>query len=319
MTTQAQSGQAPFTFVHRADLDNLPARARTCEIDLHGGFAVDKHGDGAIYYGMPGCGIMRIDADLQRQHIIDLPADLTPVNFHSTKIGEFDGKRRLILPANNDEKVVILTLDGAVDFVLPRPVFEEYQSAETPYRPTDTVLVDDDLFIADGYGANFISIADINTHAWTGIFGGKSAAPDENGKFATAHGINLNPVHHHLDIADRPSSRIQAHGLDGRFLASHPLPAGAYLCGIDYVEHQGRRLAVIGCLQDPQEGRPAPIYIVDAATYALLSTVRPKEDLGIERAQHLHNVVFHVHAGQLFLICQAWNPGQYFVLQQAER
>ncbi|MEZ4612289.1 MAG: hypothetical protein R2838_18940 [Caldilineaceae bacterium] len=179
------------------------------------------------------------------------------------------------------------------------------------------MLVDDDLFIADGYGANFISVADINTRAWTGIFGGKSSAPDEDGKFATAHGINLNPVHHHLDIADRPSSRIQAHGLDGHFLASHKLPAGAYLCGIDYVEHQGRRLAVIGCLQDPQEGRPAPIYIIDAATYELLSTVRPKEDLGIERAQHLHNVVFHVHGGQLFLICQSWNPGQYFVLQQA--
>ncbi|MCB0069994.1 MAG: hypothetical protein KDE20_00990 [Caldilineaceae bacterium] len=317
MTTQAQSGQTPFTFVHRADLYNLPPRARTCEIDLHGGFAVDKQAGSAIYYGMPGCGIMRIDADLQRQEIIDLPADLTPVNFHSTKIGEFDGKRRLILPANNDEKVVVLTLDGAVDFVLPRPVFEEYQSDETPYRPTDTVLVDDDLFIADGYGANFISVADINTRAWTGIFGGKSSVPDEDGKFATAHGINLNPVHHHLDIADRPSARIQAHGLDGRFLASHKLPAGAYLCGIDYVEHQGRRLAVIGCLQDPQEGRPAPIYIIDAATYELLSTVRPKEDLGLERAQHLHNVVFHVHGGQLFLICQSWNPGQYFVLQQA--
>lgn len=307
-----------MSFFHRADLSNLPVAAREHEIHLHGGFAVDQRADrGEIYYGMPGCGIMRIDADLQRQHIIDLPDELRPLNFHSTKIAEFDGKRRLILPANGDEKVVILTLDGALDFVLPRPVFDEYQSADTPYRPTDTVLVDDSLFVADGYGSNYISVANVNTRAWTGIFGGKSATPDENGKFATAHGINVNPVHRHLDIADRPSSRIQAHGMDGRFLASHKLPAGAFLCGLDYVTHHGRALAVIGCLQDPQEGRPAPIYIIDATTYELLSTIRPKEELGIEPAQHLHNVVFHVHGDQLFLICQSWNPGHYFVLQQA--
>lgn len=71
--------------------------------------------------------IMRIDADLQRQEIIALPDKLKPLNFHSTTIGEFDGKRRLFLPANNDEQVVVLTLDGTVDFVLPRPIFDEYQ------------------------------------------------------------------------------------------------------------------------------------------------------------------------------------------------
>lgn len=318
MNKQQQSGDAPFKFVHRQDLATLPDAARDHEVNLHGGFAVDQRaGYGDVYYGMPGCGIMRVDADLGRQHIIDLPDELKPLNFHSTKLAEFDGKLRLILPANGDEKVVVLTLEGAVDFVLPRPVFEEYQSAETPYRPTDTVLVGEQLYIADGYGANYISVADVNTRAWTEIFGGKSGSADENGKFATAHGINLNPVHHHLDIADRPSSRIQAHGLSGHFLGSHKLPRGAYLCGIDYVEYQGRWLAVIGCLQDPQEGRPAPIYIIDAATYELLATIRPKEELGIERAQHLHNVVFHLHDGQLFLICQSWNPGHYFVLQQA--
>ena len=130
-------------------------------------------------------------------------------------------------------------------------------------------------------------------------------------------GINFNPVHHHLDIADRPHARIQAHGTNGQFIASHKLPAGAFLCGISYIEVQGRWFAAIGCLQDPEAGRPAPIYIIDAETYELVSTIRPKEELGIELAQHLHNVVFHRHDGQLYLICQAWNPGHYFVLQQA--
>ena len=56
--------------------------------------------------------------------------------------------------------------------------------------------------------------------------------------------------------------------------------------------------------------------IIDAESYELLSTIRPKEDFGIELAQHLHNVALHIHDGQLYLVCQAWNPGHYFVLQK---
>lgn len=323
----ALSGQPPFIFAHRDDLSQLPAVAQPHEVDLHGGFALDdRPGFGQVYYGMPGCGIMRIDNDMQRQEIIQLPSELKPLNFHSTTIGDFDGKRRLILPANNDEKVVVLTLEGDVDFVLPRPVFDEYQSAEAPYKPTDTVLVGEQLYIADGYGSNYITSVDVTTQEWTGIFGGKTDDPHADGKFSTAHGINVNPVHHHLDITDRPNSRIQTHHVHshshspshshshGQFIDTHGLPFGAYLCGISYVKWQGRHYAAIGCLRAPDEGRPAPIYILDAETYELLSVIRPKEELGIELAQHLHNVVFHVHNNELYLICQAWNPGHYFVL-----
>ena len=124
---------------------------------------------GQIYYGMPGTGIMRIDSDLQKQEIISLPDELTPLNFHGTKVGEFDGDRRLFLPANNDEMVVVLTLDGEVDFTLPRPIFDEYQAEDSVYKPTDTVLVGNRLYIADGYGSNYIISADVNTRQWTGI------------------------------------------------------------------------------------------------------------------------------------------------------
>ena len=317
MSPDNLSGQAPFVFAHREDLYNLPSGEKQQEVDLHGGFAVDaRDGYGQIYYGLPGSGIMRIEANLQRQDVIKLPDELTHLNFHSTKIGEFDNKWRLFLPANNDELVVVLSLEGEVDFILPRPVFSEYLAQEVPYEPTDTVLVGNQLYIADGYGSNYITSVDVNTQEWTGIFGGKTENPEENGKFATAHGINLNPIHHHLDIADRPHSRIQVHDGEGRFIASHQLPSGAFLCGTSYLEYQARTYAVIGCLRDPQEGRPALIYIIDATTYELLSIIRPKEDLGIELAQHVHNVVFHVEGDHLYLVCQAWNPGHYFVLQK---
>src|SRR5713101_3510864 len=114
MSPDMLSGQAPFAFAHRGDLSHLPAAAGEYEVHLHGGFAVDgRAGFGQIYYGMPGCGLMRIEADL--------------------------------------------SLEGKVEFVLPRPVFEEYQDRALPYAPTDTVLVGKQLFIADGYGSNYIS------------------------------------------------------------------------------------------------------------------------------------------------------------------
>ena len=318
MSQKTHSGQGAWVFADQPDLRTLPPLALEYEVKLHGGFAVDtRPGHGQIYFGMPGCGIMRVDPDLRRQDIIALPDGLRPLNFHSTRLGQIDGHWRLILPANNDEKVVILTLDGAIDFVLRKPVFEEYQAAGAPYKPTDTALVGDALYVADGYGSNYVSSANATTRAWTGIFGGKTENPVEDGRFATAHGLNFNPVHHHLDIADRPHARLQTHGLDGRFLASHRLPAGAFVCGINYLEHLGRWYGVIACLRDPIPDRPAPIYIIDAETYELLSTIRPKEELGIDLAQHLHNVVFHVHNGQIFLVCQAWNPGHYFVLRRA--
>lgn len=317
MTSHKRSGQGKFIFEHRPDLHTLPAQVLDSEVDLHGGFAVDKReGYGQLYYGMPGQGILRVEADLGRQELIALPEHLTPMNFHSTKLGTFEGNWRLFLAANNDEMVAVVTLDGSLDFVLPRPEFEAYQSAETPYRPTDTVLVENQLYIADGYGSNYITSADVITQQWTGIFGGVTEDAHENGKFATAHGINLSHDHHHLVIADRPSSRVQVHDFSGEFVASHRLPAGSWPCGIDTIEHNGQWLSVIGSLRDPVDNRPAPIYIVDAETYEVLSTIRPQEDLGIEGIQHLHNVVWHVHDNQLYLVCQSWNPGHYFVLAQ---
>ena len=238
MTSVKTSGQEPFVFAHREDLSNLPSAAREQEVSLHGEFAIDaRDGYGQIYYGMPGCGIMRVDADLKKQDIIGLPDELTPLNFHGTNIGEFDGSPRLFLSANNDESVVVLTLDGVVDFTLPRPVFDEYQAEEAVYKPTDTVLVGNQLYIADGYGSNYITSLDVITRQWTGIFGGETEDPEEDGKFATAHGINVNPIHKQLDIADRPNSRIQVHPAEGRFLSSQKLPSGAFLCGISYLEY----------------------------------------------------------------------------------
>ena len=331
-----QSGQAPFVFAYRDDLRALPESALKNETRLHGGFAVDRRpGFGHLYYGMAGCGLLRISPDLTTQEVIDLPPQFQEVSFHSTKIGEFEGKPRLFLPANNDEMIAIVTLDGDVEATLMRPEYEEYQAKDVLFKPTDTVFLGGDsyaqkaaspstspsttggeqLIVADGYGANYISTADLHTQQWVSHFGGKSDDPDHHGKFGTAHGINLTPHHHHLAIADRPHSRIVITTPTGEWIGSHGLPSGSRPCGIDFTEWNNAWFAAIGSLDDPEKGRPAPIYVLDA-DYQLISTIRPKEDLGIEQADHIHNVIWYQHGGKLYLICQAWNPGRFFVLEQ---
>lgn len=108
-----------------------------------------------------------------------------------------------------EAKVFVLTLDGEVDFILPTPVFQEYQKEESAFKPTDTALVQCNLYVADGYGANYISSADLHSQKWIGIFGGKTGSALEHGKFGTAHGINLTPTSESLAIADRPHSRLE--------------------------------------------------------------------------------------------------------------
>jgi hypothetical protein len=309
------SGQAPFKFSYCEDLHTLPVKAQSCEVNLHGGFAVDRETGGHIYYGMPGCGLMRISPDLTAQHVIELPSDLKPINFHSTKICTFDGKRRLVMAANGDAKVVVLSLEGQVDFVLARPEFEEYQNKETPFNPTDTAIVHNHVYVADGYGANYISRASLSTGKWTGIFGGKTGDPNEPGKFGTAHGLNPTPDGRHLSIADRPHARFELFSHDGHFHSAHSIPAGSKPCGIDFLEWKGRHYALVGSLDDPQPVRPAPIYVLDAETYDVVSTIRPKEELGVALADHIHNTIWYPYNGGLYLICQAWNPGYYFVLE----
>lgn len=314
-----KSGQAPFVFTHCEDLHSLPQKALSCEVDLHGGFAVDRRpGYGHIYYGMPGCGVLRISADLTTQDMLELPSDLLSINFHSTKIGAFDGETRLFLPANNDAMVAVVTLEGEVDFILPQPEFEEYQKEENVFRPTDTSQVGNQLYVADGYGANYISAADLSTRQWVSHFGGKTDNIEEHGRFGTAHGMNPTPTGDHLAIADRPHSRFEIYTFEGHFTESYAIPPGSRPCGIDYIQRGDRWYAVVGSLDAPEEGRPAPIYILDATTYEVISTIRPKEELGIELADHLHNVIWYEYNGQLFLICQAWNPGYYFVLELAD-
>ena len=48
----------------------------------------------------------------------------------------------------------------------------------------------------------------------------------------------------------------------------------------------------------------------------LISTVMPKAELGLENFQHIHNSVMRAYGGKHYLIVQAWNPGDFAILEQ---
>jgi hypothetical protein len=211
----ATSGSSPFCFSHCEDFRSVPKAALTHESRLHGCFSVDNRpGKGDIYYALAGCGVLKISADLSTQEIIELPGEFIDVNFHSTRLGLIEGEHRLVLAANLEEKVLVVGLDGSIDYVLARPEFDEYADAEAPFKPTDTVIppggvTDAGLLVADGYGSNYILGIDTHTHEWSSIFGGKTEDPTVHGRFGTAHGMSVAPSGKHLSIADRLHSRLE--------------------------------------------------------------------------------------------------------------
>ena len=107
-----------------------------------------------------------------------------------------------------------------------RPEFDEYQDASAPFNPTDTAIVHNHLYVADGYGSNYITKADLTTRQWTDIFAGKTSDPNAPGLFGTAHGLNPAPDGHHLSIAVRPHARFEHFTFDGHFKSSYSIPAG---------------------------------------------------------------------------------------------
>lgn len=44
----------------------------------------------------------------------------------------------------------------------------------------------------------------------------------------------------------------------------------------------------------------------------------PKEELGLANFQHIHNATIVKRNGKLYIIAQAWNPGDFAILEQVK-
>lgn len=114
-------------------------------------------------------------------------------------------------------EVLKTTLDGEVLWTLGYPATSGKYSGAGEYRPTGvTVGPDGSIYVADGYGKNWIHQYDQDRN-YVRSFGGPGTGP---GQFRTCHGIWLDtrvdpPV---LLVADRENHRLQTFDLEGNHL-----------------------------------------------------------------------------------------------------
>ncbi|QDU90291.1 NHL repeat protein [Pirellulimonas nuda] len=319
----AVTGTGDLRFRYRADLSKLPDEIGKGIAKAHGGFA--KTPTGEIYFGLEGTGLVRISADLRDKTLVTDAPRLAGGALHNTTYIDADGGR-LVLPDPNGGRVHIVKLNGAEVATLGRPEVNDHYTAKNEkgapknaYKPTDTALGSDGvLYICDGYGSGkFVLTADLTADLAAAAygdryFGGAVSGPgQQEGKFSTNHGVTLDPQDDTLMIADRERQWVQKLTQQGEFVSGIDM-VGANPCDVDLVDFNGERLMVVGCLVGGG-GAPGVVNIVRGDKVA--SVLKPKEDLGLELFQHIHNAAGVVVDGKLFVLCYGWNPGCYAVLE----
>jgi len=319
------SGQGKMRFRVLYTSERLPEEAKKVLVKAHGGFAVDRRpGKGETYFALPGAGILQISADLRTIRMLDTPEPMKTVNLHDTTIWYTrEDSPYLVFPANDAGKVFTTTLDGKLVHTLDAPTAEdEFEQPEVHdyflgrgnFAPTDVEELDGLYYITTGYSnLDFVLTVRILSFdpfqaVWNDLaFGGKGIA---HGQFNTAHGITVPPGKKRLDISDRPNSRIERFSPYGHYLSTLKMPAGSLPCDINYLNEY----AIVASLDGPDPSKGAPIYILE--NDQLVSTIMPKEDLGLQNFKHNHNAVLRKVGNKFYIVVQAWNPGDFAVLEQ---
>jgi hypothetical protein len=319
------SGQGKMRFKVLYTSDRLPEEARKVLVSAHGGFAVDhRPGKEETYFALPGAGILQISADMKTIKLLETPAEMKKLNMHNTKIWYGDnGNAYLTFPANEAGQVFTTTLDGKLLNALGRPTADnefgvpavnDYFAGRGNFVPTDVEYLDGLFYVTTGYSnLDFVLTARVLSQSpfrtvWHDLaFGGRGTGP---GQFGTGHGIAIPPGTKRIDVADRPNSEIDRFSRYGQYLSTLKMPLGSLPCDIDYLG----KYAVVPALDGPDKSKGAPIYILEEDR--LISTVMPKEDLGLPNFQHIHNAVLRQVGNKFYIIAQAWNPGDFAILEQ---
>ena len=325
-TVPGVSGQAPMRFKVMHTSTSLPELAQKVLVKAHGGFAVDQRpGKGETYFALPGAGIMQISADLRTIRLLNTSESMKKVNLHDTSlwINPGDGAAYLAFPANEAGKIFTTTLDGSWVSTLDAPTagndFEQpevrdYFLGGGNFAPTGVTYLDGLYYVTTGYCAlDYVLTARISfkkpSHIeWNDLaFGGKGNRPNQ---FQTAHAITVAPGGKQLAISDRVHSEVKQFTRYGHYLSTLKMPMGSLPCSINYLDEY----AVVPTLVGPDPSKGAPIYIFQ--NDQLISAVFPKADLGLKNFQHNHKAVLRKVDGKFCIIVQAWNPGDFAILEQ---
>jgi hypothetical protein len=204
----------------------------------HGGAAIDKAGNAYITTDTPrGILVMAPDGKFLRA--------IGPTRIHSLEIREEQGVEHIYAARPSDHEVVKLNLEGEVEWRLECPMESGVFKDKKGFNPCAvTVGPDDSIYVADGYGSNYVLKFDKN-RKFQKAFGGPG---DRDGQFKTCHGISLDtrfekPL---LFVCNRNNNRVEHWDLDGNFVKvinkDLRMPAAVYIRGNYAVlpELQGR-------------------------------------------------------------------------------
>ncbi|WP_442511410.1 peptidylglycine monooxygenase [Novipirellula sp. SH528] len=113
-----------------------------------------------------------------------------------------------------------MTIDGKMIFTISHPMTVGAYSPEMPFQPTETAVAPNgDIYVADGYGSDFILRYDQHGK-FIQKFGGHDNE-DKNYNLANAHGIALDdrdPVNPRLIVTSRSQRAFKYFTLDGKWL-----------------------------------------------------------------------------------------------------
>ena len=209
----------------------------------HGGAVIDK--DGNVY----------VSTDTPRGIVVFSAGGkflraAGPTRVHAMQIREEDGTEYIYAARPADHEVLKLRLTGETEWAIHFPKEAGIYKDAEGFKPCALTLGPDGaIYIADGYGANYLLKFD-KERKFVKAFGGPGA---EEGKFNTCHGIALDtrsatPL---LFVCNRNNNRVEYWDLDGHFVKviqkDLRMPAAVHIRG-DYAlipELQGR-VTVLG-------------------------------------------------------------------------
>ncbi len=180
---------------------------------VHGGVAVDRAGN--VYVSTDtsrGIVVFGSDGKFQRNFG---PGQIHGLYIVREKDGEF-----LYCARPGDHEVLKLKTDGTEMWKMGYPEESGIYKNAGEYNPTNMVaLQDGTIFVADGYGKNYIHKYDKN-RKYIKSFGGPGGVPAEDGKFNRCHGLTVDsrgpkPL---LMVCNRESGKVEQWDTDGNLV-----------------------------------------------------------------------------------------------------
>lgn len=207
----------------------------------HGGAAVDRAGNIYVSTDTPR-GILVFGADGKYLRSFG-PTLIHGLYLRRERDGEY-----LYAARPSFHEVLKIKTDGTTQWTMGYPEASGIYTKAEEFNPTNVVaLADGTIFVADGYGKNYIHKYD-RDRKYLKSFGGPGGTPAEDGKFNRCHGLAVDsrgkkPL---LIVCNRESGRVEQWDTDGNLVKvlqrNLRMPAAAQVTG-DYVaiaELQGR-------------------------------------------------------------------------------